>query len=108
MVLLLLLLLWHRRLKHVLSGLSIWHSVRTKLLLIRAVGHLLDSRSHGDLVGQIGSQSPVEVGGPCLQMGGQTAILHREVVIFLFVHLFIDDILLGDTKGPAGTALVYL
>lgn len=63
------------------------------------VGHCLTKCSpHSDVIGEVCCQSPVEVCVGSLQMGGKTAVLHRQVVIFLFVHLFVDDILLGDSE----------
>jgi hypothetical protein len=43
-----------------------------------------------------------------VQMGIETLVLRRQVVIFLFVHLLIDDILLSHAKGATSAFLVDL
>lgn len=57
---------------------------------------------------KIGVESSVEnVGGAC-DVGLQSAVLGWKVVILLFVHFFIDDILFGDAKTSASSFLVNL
>lgn len=90
----LVLLRGYGRLKHVLSWLSIWHSVRAKLLVVGVVRHLFNCTTHCHLVCQICSQSTVEVGRSSLQVSSEAPVLHREIVVLFFVHLLIDDILL--------------
>lgn len=41
-------------------------------------------------------------------MSIQALVLGRQVIVFLFVHLLVDDILLGDAQGTAGALLVDL
>ena len=58
---------------------------------------LVESASHGDMVGEICRQPAVEVCRSGLKMGGESSVLERKVVVLLFVHLLIDNILLGHT-----------
>jgi len=69
---------------------------------------LTQSSPHGDVVGKVGSQSPVKIGVAGLQVCCQTTILHGQVVIFFLVHLFVNNILLSDTERPASATLVDL
>merc|ERR1712070_1110171 len=43
-----------------------------------------------------------------LEVGGQTTVLHRQIVVLLFVHFFIDDILLRDAERATSATLVDL
>jgi hypothetical protein len=79
------------------------------LLVVVLVAHgLAESSTHGDVVGQVCSQSAVEVGVGGLEMGCEATVLHGQVVVLLLVHLFVDHILLGDTKRSACASLVDL
>jgi len=66
-----------------------------RVLLSIGIGDgLVQSASHGDVVGEICRQSAVEVCRSGLKMGSESSVLERKVVILLFVHLLIDNILL--------------
>ena len=69
---------------------------------------LVERAAHGNVVGQIGGQSPIEVGGPGLQMCGEATVLHGQIVVFLLVHFLVDDVLLGDAQGATGATLMDL
>lgn len=73
-----------------------------------AVHGIVQRRTHGDLAGEMGDESAVEVGGIAGEMGGELAVLAGEVVVLLLVHLLVDDIGLGNAEGAAGAALVDL
>ena len=70
--------------------------------------HLINRSPDGDLIGQVGSKSSIKVCRTCLQMGSEPSILQWKVIVLLFVHLFIDNILLGHSERTAGSSLVYL
>jgi hypothetical protein len=78
------------------------------LLSIRVVDHLIHGTSHGDLVGQVSSKTSIEVDRAGLQVSSESSILHRKIIIFLFVHFFVDNILLGDSQGTSGSPFVNL
>ena len=69
---------------------------------------LVECASHGHMVRQICGQPPVEVRRAGLQVGRQTSVLHRQVIVLFFVHLFVHNILLGDAQRATGAALVDL
>jgi hypothetical protein len=69
---------------------------------------LAERTAHSDVVGEVCSKAAIEVGVLSLQVCSQTTILHGEVVIFLLVHLLVDNILLSDTKRAASATLVDL
>lgn len=47
------------------------------VLLGVGVGYcLIQGRSHGDVVGQVGRQLSIKVGGPGLKVSGESPILH--------------------------------
>jgi hypothetical protein len=60
------------------------------------------------VVGQVCSQSTVEVGVGSLEMSCEATVLHRQVIVLLLIHLFVDDVLLGDTERSACASLVDL
>lgn len=76
------------------------------LLSVRVGDGVIHGASHGDLVGQVGVESPVEVDGSGLKMGSEPAILHGQVVVFLLIHLLVDNILLGHAQRAACASLV--
>jgi len=78
------------------------------LLCIRVGDCLVECAPHGHMIRQICRQPPVEVRRARLQVGREASILHRQVIVLFFVHLFVHDILLGDTQRATGAALVYL
>lgn len=78
------------------------------LLGVRVRYGLVKSRSHCNMVGQVSGQLSVEIGGPGLKVSGESPILHWQVVVFFFVHLFVDDILLSHAERPTSTSLVNL
>jgi hypothetical protein len=104
----------HARLLLLLHGLL--HHARVhelsdvvELVVLPCVGDgLSEGTTHGNVVGEVGSKTTIEVGILSLQMCGQATVLHGQVVVFFLVHLLIDDILLGDTQGASCTALVDL
>ncbi len=67
------------------------------LLSIGISDGLVESSPHSYVVREICRQSSVEIGGTSLEMGCETSILHRQVIVFFLVHLFVDHILLGDS-----------
>lgn len=82
------------------------------LLCVRIGNRLVKSTPHSYMVGKICGESAIEIRRTCLEMGCESSILQWQVVIFFFVHLFIDNILLGhpqrttsppfmDFRGPA-------
>ena len=80
-----------------------------ELVVLPCVGNgLSEGTTHGDVVGEVSSKAAIEVGVLCLQMCGQAAVLHGQVVVFFLVHLLVDDILFGDTPGASCTAFVNL
>ena len=84
----------------------VWVGLR--VLRVR-VGHgLTESSPHGDVVGKVSCKSPVKVGVGCLKVCGKTAVLHRQVVVLFLVHLFVDDILLGDLERTTRPSFVDL
>ncbi len=87
-----------------------WGQMRRvrKLLRVRAGDGLVEGSAHGDVVGQIGRQSSVEVGRARLQMRRETTVLVRQIVVLLLVHLLVDDILLGHAQRPTRSSLVDL
>ena len=94
-----------RRGIHVLLVMSELRSVR--ILLCVGIGDGLIKRTpHGDMVGKIGRQSSVKVCRTCLEVRRESPILHGEVVVFLFVHFFVDNILLSNAQGATSTSLV--
>ena len=72
----------------------------------RAVGPT--SGSHRNLLGDVGLQSSVQVDVLALEMGSESTVLHRQIVVVFFVHFFIDDILLRDAERAASATLVDL
>lgn len=70
--------------------------MRVELLMVRCVYHLLDCTPHCYLIRQIRRQSTIEVGRACLKVGSQSTILHGKIIVFLLVHLLVDDVLLCD------------
>ncbi len=80
-----------------------------RILLCVCIGDgLVERAPHSHMIRQIGGQPPVEVGRARLQVGREASVLHRQVIVLFFVHLFVHDILLGDTQRAAGAALVNL
>lgn len=80
-----------------------------ELVVLPCVGNgLSKGTAHGYMVGEIGSKATVEVGVLCLQMCGQTTVLHRQIVVFFLVHLLVDNVLFGDTQGASCAAFVNL
>jgi len=80
-----------------------------KLVVLPCVRHCLaECATHSDVVGEVCSETTIEVGVLCLQVCSQASILHGKVVVLFLVHLFVDDILLGDTEGATGATLVDL
>lgn len=69
---------------------------------------LTECAAHGDVVGEVGSETTIEVGVLGLQVCSETTVLHGQVVIFFLVHLLVDNILLCDAERPACAALVNL
>ena len=78
------------------------------LLGVRVSDGLIECTPHGYMVRQVGRQPPVEIGGAGLQVRRQPSVLHRQVVVLLLIHLFIDHILLGDSQGAPCATLVDL
>lgn len=58
------------------------------------------------MVRQVSSKTSVKIGVAGLKMSCQTTVLHGQIVVFLLVHLFVDDILLSDAQGTSRTSLV--
>lgn len=80
-----------------------------EVVVLPSVGDSLsEGTAHGDVVGEIGSKTTVEIGVLGLQMCGQATVLHGQVVIFFLVHLLIDNILFGNTQGASCATLVDL
>ena len=77
------------------------HLVARELLVKE---HVSDAVLCRDVVVQLAVEQP----RGRLQMGIQPLVLGGQVIILLFVHLLVDDILLGDTQCTAGTLLVDL
>ena len=67
------------------------------LLGIGVGNSLVEGTSHGDMVGEIGRQSSVEVGRTGLKMSGEPPVLHGQIIIFFLVHLLVDHVLFGDS-----------
>lgn len=97
----------HRRGIHRLLVVGELWSVRV-LLSIGIGDGLIQGAPHGDVVRQVRGQSAVEVCRPGLEMGGESSVLEREVVILLFVHLLIDDILLRHPQRATCASFVDL
>lgn len=38
----------------------------------------------------------------------EASVLHGQVIVLLFVHLFVDDVLLSDAQRTAGSPFVDL
>lgn len=66
--------------------------------------HVPDAMLGGNVVVQL----PVEQPRRRLQVSVQSLVLCRKVVVLLFVHFLVDDILLGDAQGATGALLVDL
>ena len=97
----------HRRGKH--AGLIVGKARGVRILLcVRGRDGLVEGGPHGDVVRQVGGQPSIEVGRAGLEMGGETTILIWQVVVFLLVHLLVDDVLLRDPQRSTGTTLVDL
>lgn len=60
------------------------------------------------MVSQVSLKSSVEVGILRLQVSRQATVLHREVIVLFFVHLLVDNILLGDAQGTSSPPFVNL
>ncbi len=50
----------------------------------------------------------VEHNRGCVKVRIQPLVLSRQIVVFLFVHLLVDNILLGDTQRTTSALLVNL
>lgn len=77
------------------------------LLGVRVSDGLVQGSPHSYVIRKICRQASVEIGRARLEMGCESPILHGQVVIFFFVHFFVDDILLGDPQRTAGASFVY-
>ena len=82
-------------------------SVR-ELLCVGTRDSLIESRSHGNMIGEVGCKPPVKVRRPSLKVSGESSILRRKIIVFLFVHFLIDNVLLGDSERSTCSALVDL
>lgn len=80
----------------------------TKLLSIRIMDTLLESSSHGNIVGEIGGQSVVELRVGCLKMSSETSVLGWKVIVLFLVHLLVDNILLGHAERASCATFVDL
>ncbi len=65
-----------------------------------------DNGRHGSFVVHKGLHSIVEFGRRCLHVRAENSVRAREVVIFLLVHLLLEDDLLSDAEALAGASLV--
>ena len=82
---------------------------RVRVLLCVGVGDgLVKSTPHGYMVGEVGCQPAVKVCRAGLEVGSQSSVLEREVIVFLFVHFLVDDILFRHSQGTTGSSFVNL
>lgn len=79
------------------------------VLLCVRIGDCLVKRSpHSYMIREIGGKTPVKICRTGLKMCCESPILHRQVVIFFLVHLFVDYILLCDSQRATRSAFVDL
>ena len=78
------------------------------LLGVRVGDGLIESAPHRNMVGEVGGETAIEVGRAGLEVSGQSSVLKREVVVFLFIHLLVDDILFGHSQRTTRSSLVNL
>ena len=78
------------------------------LLGIRVGDSLIECTSHCHMVGEIGCETSIKVRRASLQMSCQSSVLKGKVVVFLFVHFFVDDILFGDSQRATCSSFVNL
>ena len=76
------------------------------LLSIRVGDGLVQGTPHGDLIGQIGMKSAIEVDRSGLEMGSEPSILQRQVIVFFLIHFLVHDILFGNAQRAACASLV--
>ena len=72
------------------------------------MNRLIKRASHCNMACQIRSQTPIEVRGPSLQVRGESAIAHRQIVVFFLIHFLVDNILFRNAERPACSPFVYL
>ena len=75
---------------------EVW-SIRVLLRICVGDG-LVECAPHCHMVRQVRGQPAVEVRRAGLEVSGEASVLHRQVIILFFIHLFVHDILLGDTQ----------
>ncbi len=69
---------------------------------------LIKSGPRRYLAGQVSGQPSVELGRAGLEVGGEAAILHGQVVVLLLVHFLVDDILLSYPERTSCALLMDL
>ena len=96
-----------RRREHVLLVVGELGSIGV-LLSIRVGDGLIECTSHRHVVGEIGGETAIEVRRAGLEVGRQSSVLKREVVVFLFVHFLVDDVLFRHSQRATRSSLVDL
>ena len=89
---------------------TVGRELLTKLRVSRAGVLILrhEQVANAMLRGNVVVQLLVEHDGGSVQMGIETLVLSRQIIILFFVHLLVDDILLSHAQGTAGALLVDL
>lgn len=66
--------------------------------------HVSDAVLRGNVVVQLAIEQP----RGSLEVGVESLVLSGQVIVFLFVHFLVDNILLGDAQSAASALLVDL
>ena len=90
---------------HALLVVSKLRSIRV-LLRVGVSDGLIKSASHRDVIGEVGREASIEVCRTRLEVRRESPILHRQIVVFLFVHFLVNDILLGNTQRTTSASFV--
>ena len=69
---------------------------------------LIECAPHGNVIREIRRESAIEICRAGLKMGREPPIPHGQIIVFFFVHLLVDDILLRHPKRPARPPLMDL